>query len=95
MKLEKEDACQALIDGKIVIAYFGKNGNYKYNHLATPVEIRLIGNLFCTYTSKGVHSRKLIGKNIMNALYDIFELLDIHPVCILDERPIREPMRSR
>lgn len=95
MELKIEDACQALIDGKIVIAYFGNNGDYKYNHLATPVEIRLIGNLFCTYTPKGGHSRKLIGKNVMNALFKKFEILNIHPVCVLGERPIREPMRNR
>lgn len=95
MELKKKDACQALINGKIIIAYFGNNGDYKYNHLATPVEIRLIGNLFCTYTSKGVHSRKLIGKDITSALFKKFEVLNIHPVYILDERPIREPMKNR
>lgn len=93
MELKREDACQALVDGKIVIAYFGNNGDYMYNHLATPVEIRLIGNLFYTYTSKGVHSRKLVGKNIIKTLNEKFETLDIHPVFVLDERPVREPMK--
>lgn len=89
----KKDVCQALIDGKIVIAYFGNNGDYKYNHLATPVEIRLFDDLFCTYTSQGMHCRKLKGE-ILNALEKKFESLDIHPVYVLDERPIGEPMRN-
>lgn len=95
MEIKKEDACQALIHGKIVIAYFGNNGDYKYNHLATPVEIRLFDNLFCTYPTEKTNMRKLTGKNIKNALFKRFEILNIHPVCILDERPIREPMRNR
>lgn len=82
----------ALIEGKIVIAYFGNNGDYEYNHLATPVEIRLFDDLFCTYTSKGVNCRKLKGTTILNALEKKFESLDIHPVCILDKRPVREPL---
>lgn len=93
MELKREDACQALINGKIVIAYFGNNGDYKDNHLATPVEIRLFGNQFCTYPNKGVSKRRLIGKNIANALNEKFEALDIHPVFVLDERPVREPMK--
>lgn len=48
--INKKDACQALIEGKIIIAYFGNNGDYQYPHLATPVEVRLFGNQFCTYT---------------------------------------------
>ena len=44
--INKKDACQALIDGKIIIAYFGNNGDYQYPHLAAPIEIRLFGNLF-------------------------------------------------
>lgn len=87
-----ENACNALIDGKLVVAYFGNNGDYKFNHVAAPVEIRLLGNLFCTYTSKGIHSRRLKGRNILKALQERFELLDIHPVCILDARPVREPL---
>ena len=55
--INKKDACQALIDGKIIIAYFGNNGDYQYPHLAAPIEIRLFGNLFCTYTSHGTHTR--------------------------------------
>ena len=57
--INKKDACQALIEGKIIIAYFGNNGDYQYPHLATPVEVRLFGNQFCTYTSHGTHKRKL------------------------------------
>ncbi|WP_459186692.1 hypothetical protein ACGE0T_10945 [Parabacteroides sp. APC149_11_2_Y6] len=92
MKLKKDDACQALVEGKLILAYFGNNGDYKYNHLGTPIEIRLIGNLFCTYTSKGLHSRKLKKGEILDALYDKFDFLDIHPVCILDKRPVRESL---
>lgn len=93
MKLEKEDACQALIDGKLIITYFGNNGHYEYKHLAVPVEIRLIGDYFCTYTSKGVHSRKLKKGKILDVLYEKFQRLNIHPVCILDKRPIREYLK--
>ena len=64
--INKKDACQALIDGKIIIAYFGNNGDYQYPHLATPIEIRLFGNLFCTYTSHGTHTRKLTESNAKN-----------------------------
>ena len=32
--INKKDACQALINGKIIIAYFGNNGDYKHTHLA-------------------------------------------------------------
>lgn len=92
MELEKENACRALIEGKLVIAYFGNNGDYKYNHLGVPVEIRLLGDLFCTYTSKGVHARKLKKGKILDALHEKFELLNIYPICILDKRPIREPL---
>lgn len=88
MEIEKEDACMALIEGKLVIAYFGNNGNYKCNHLTTPLEIRLFGNVFCTYLTKGVSKRKLTGKNILKTLNEKFELLDIHPVFVLDERPV-------
>ena len=28
--INKKDACQALIEGKIIIAYFGNNGDYQY-----------------------------------------------------------------
>ncbi len=49
--IEITDACNALIDGKLVIAYFGNNSNYEFNHLAVPVEIRLLGDYFCTHTS--------------------------------------------
>lgn len=94
MKMTRENACQALINGKLVIAYFGNNGDYEYNHLATPVEIRLFGNSFCTYPTKGVYMRKLRGKNILKALNKQFDLLDIHPVFTLDERPVREPMKK-
>ncbi|MDD3038843.1 hypothetical protein [Bacteroides sp.] len=93
MEIKREDACQALIDGKLVIAYFGKNGDYKLSHLGAPLEIRVIGNTFCTYTSPGgVSTRKLKGKNIMKALCERFDVLDIHPVFILDKRPIGEPL---
>lgn len=89
------DACTALIDGKIVIAYFGKNGDYKHSHLAAPVEIRVFGNLFCTYTLRGgVNMRELRRGEIMDTLCEKFNLLDIHPVCILDKRPIREPINN-
>lgn len=37
--INKKDACQALIDGKIIIAYFGNNGDYQYPHSAAPIEI--------------------------------------------------------
>ena len=94
MEIRKESACQALIDGKLVIAYFGNNGDYKYNHLAIPVEIRLIDDMFCTYTSRGVHSRKLAKRNIMKALSEKFEMLDIHSVNILEERPINELLKK-
>lgn len=94
MKLEKEDACQALIEGKLVIAYFGNNGDYKYNHLATPIEIRLINGVFCTYTSQGIHTRKLKKGEILVALYEKFEFLNIYPICILDKRPVRESLKK-
>ena len=55
--INKKDACQALINGKIIIAYFGNNGDYKHTHLAIPIEVRLFGNQFCTYTSHGTHKR--------------------------------------
>lgn len=92
MELKKEEACQALIDGKLVIAYFGKNGDYKYNHLAAPVEIRLIGNSFCTYTSQGEHARTLKDENIAKALIKKFDDLEIHSIHIIDKRPINEPL---
>ncbi|MBU9879672.1 hypothetical protein ACMSDQ_18120 [Bacteroides thetaiotaomicron] len=95
MILNKKDACQALIDGKIIIAYFGNNGDYKHTHLATPVEVRLFGNQFCTYTSHGTHKRKLTESDIMEALDKKIDSLRICPVCILDERPINEPMKSK
>ena len=28
--VNKKDVCQTLIDGKIIIVYFGNNGDYKY-----------------------------------------------------------------
>ena len=92
--INKKDACQALIEGKIIIAYFGNNGDYQYPHLATPVEVRLFGNQFCTYTSHGTHKRKLTESNIM-ALDKKFDSLRICPVCILNKRPIDEPMKSK
>lgn len=85
----KEISVKALLSGKIVIAYFGKNGDYKSNHLATPVEIRLFGHYFCTYTSHGCHSRKLKGER-EEAVYLKFSELDIRPVCILEKRPVSE-----
>lgn len=94
MKLEKEQACQALVNGSLVIAYFGNNGDYEYNHVGAPVEIRLLGNYFCTYTLKGVNARRLKKGKILDALYERFELLNIHPICILDKRPIREPLKK-
>ena len=89
--INKKDACQALIEGKIIIAYFGNNGDYQYPHLATPVEVRLFG----TYTSHGTHKRKLTESNIMEALDKKFDSLRICPVCILNKRPIDEPMKSK
>ena len=91
----KLDGCQELIEGIIIIAYFGNNGDYQYPHLATPIEIRLFGNLFCTYTSNGTHTRKLTESNIMEALDKKFDSLRICPVCILNKRPIDEPMKSK
>ena len=64
-------------------------------HSAAPIEIRLFGNLFCTYTSHGTHTRKLTESNIMEALDKKFNSLRICPVCILDKRPIDEPMLPR
>lgn len=84
---------KALLSGKILIAYFGKNGDYKSNHLATPVEIRVFGRYFCTYTSHGCYSRKLNGE-LEEALTLKFAELDIRPVCILEKRPVFEPKRK-
>lgn len=92
MEIKKEDACRALIDGKLIIAYFGKNGDYKVNHLATPIEIRLFGNNFCTYPDGKVYISQLSDRCIMNDLCKKFEKLDIHPIFILDKRPVREPL---
>lgn len=94
--LSIQEACSALVEGKLVIAYLGNNGDYKLNHLAAPVEIRLIGDFFCTYTSHGgVNGRKLRKGEIMKRLHEKFAFLDIHPVCILDKRPVYEPKISR
>ncbi len=93
--IEIMNACNALIDGKIVIAYFGDNSDYKFNHLAAPVEIRLLGDFFCTYTSHGESSRKLRKGDVLDVLQEKFNHLNIHPVCLLNIRPIREPSISR
>lgn len=93
--IEIIDACKALIDGKIVIAYFGNNGDYKFNHLAAPVEIRLLGDYFSTYTSHGECSRKLRKGDVLDVLREKFNHLNIYPVSLLDIRPIREPSISR
>lgn len=93
--IEIMDACNALIDGKIVIAYFGDNGDYKFNHLAAPVEIRLLGDYFSTYTSHVECSRKLRKGDVLDVLQEIFNHLNIYPVCLLDIRPINEPSISR
>ena len=93
--IEIMDACNALIDGKIVIAYFGDNDDYKFNHLAAPVEIRLFDDYFCTYTSHGESSRKLRKGDALDVLQKKFYNLNIHPVYLLDIRPIREPSIRR
>lgn len=88
MVLKKEKALEALIDGKRVIAYFKKNHDYEMNHLCCPIEIRVIGNLFCTYISTGTYMRRLKGNNLKGALEKYFKLLNIQPICILDEKPL-------
>ena len=93
--IEIMDACNALIDGKIVIAYFGDNDDYKFNHLAAPVEIRLLGDYFSTYTSHGGNCTKLREGDVLDVLQEKFNHLDIYPVCLLDIRPINEPSISR
>lgn len=93
MEISVEDACKALIDGKIVIAYFGNQGDYKYNHLAIPVEIRLFGNAFCTYISQGEDVRPLPKGEIKSMVLEKFKELDIYPILILNRRPVNEPLR--
>lgn len=95
MELSRKEAIEALINGRIVIAYLGNNGDYKYCHLSIPIEIRLIGNDFCTYLSHGrVNYRRLSSKDIIKSLNNKFDELEIHPVCIIDKRPVFERLNK-
>lgn len=58
------------------------------NHLGCPIEIRVIGDFFCTYTSTDTHTRRLKGNDLKRALEKYFNLLDIQPIYILDEKPL-------
>lgn len=84
-----DEVYEALILGKLVIAYFKENGDYRFNHLAAPVEIRMFHDGVCTYTAHGTHMRICKTRKKFDTWY---ETLGVHPVCVIDKRPVREPL---